>query len=132
MRHLPQVPSPPQLALTAASASIAARSRFSPADAALLRPVVNRISEENIQGCATEALHLLNILQGIEPEKPKEAAVEKVALYSDHNKHTTDKQLGSLKVGYNIVTKEAADWWLTRKGVREATPNEIARHYGIE
>ena len=81
---------------------------------------------------AVKKVEMLNILQGIEPEKPKETAVEKVALYSDHNKHTTDKQLGSLKVGYNIVTKEAADWWLTRKGVREATPNEIARHYGIE
>ena len=39
--------------------------------------------------------------------------------------------MGSLKVGYNIVTKEVADWWLIKKGVRLATPNELARHYGI-
>ena len=40
---------------------------------------------------AVKKVEMLNILQGIEPEKPKETTVEKVALYSDHNKHTTKR-----------------------------------------
>ena len=57
-------------------------------------------------------------------EKPK----EKVALYSKGNIHWTG--VGSLERGYNIVTKEESVKWLTRKNVREATPQEIAKHYG--
>lgn len=81
---------------------------------------------------AVKKIEMLNILQGIEPEKPKESKKQKVALYSDHNKYSPEYKIPDLKVGYNIVSKEAAAWWLTRKGVREATPNEVARHYGIE
>jgi hypothetical protein len=38
--------------------------------------------------------------------------------------------VGSLTKGYNIVTKEASVKWLTKKSVREATPQEVAKHYG--
>lgn len=77
---------------------------------------------------------MLSILEGKEEKKdiPKDDGPDKIALYSDRNKHNSDKKKGSLKVGYNIVTKEAAEWWLSRKGVRIATPEELARHYGIE
>ncbi len=57
-------------------------------------------------------------------EKPK----EKVALYSIGN--VSWNGVGTLEKGYNIVTKEASVKWLTRKSVREATPEEIAKHYG--
>ena len=60
--------------------------------------------------------------------KKKESPKEKVALYSNGN--ITWSGVGSLEKGYNIVTKEAAEKWLTRKTVREASPQEVARHYG--
>jgi hypothetical protein len=38
--------------------------------------------------------------------------------------------LGDLKVGYNIVSKEASEKWITRKAVRIAQPEEVASYYG--
>ena len=82
---------------------------------------------------ARTKVEMLNILEGKEVVKiAKNKVPEKIAIYSERNKHNSDKKIGSLKVGYNIVSKEAADWWLSRKGVRLATPQELARHYGID
>lgn len=82
---------------------------------------------------ARTKIEMLNVLEGKEVVTvAKKEVIDRVALYSDHNKISEDRKMGSLKVGYNIVTKEVADWWLTRKGVRLATPNELARYYGIE
>jgi hypothetical protein len=64
-----------------------------------------------------------NVKQG--KEQPKE---EKVALYSTRNIHWNG--LGSLAVGYNIVSKEASEKWITRKAVRIAQPEEVASYYG--
>lgn len=66
-----------------------------------------------------------------EDDQPKPKAdkpAKKVALYSKGNIHWSG--VGSLEKGYNIVTKEASVQWLTRKGIREATPQEVAKHYG--
>jgi hypothetical protein len=52
---------------------------------------------------------------------------EKVAVYSSRNLFKYG--LGELKVGYNIVTKEASDFWITHKAVRIATPEEVSRAY---
>lgn len=57
-------------------------------------------------------------------ENPK----EKMALYSERNLHWNG--VGALVKGYNIVTKEESVKWLTHKAVREASPKEVARHYG--
>jgi hypothetical protein len=38
--------------------------------------------------------------------------------------------VGALVKGYNIVTKEAAEKWLTRQGVRKASAEEVATYYG--
>jgi hypothetical protein len=54
-------------------------------------------------------------------------AVEKVAVYSDKNLFKYG--LGELKIGYNIVTKEASDFWVTHEAVRLATPEEVAKAY---
>lgn len=59
-------------------------------------------------------------------EEPKEP--EKVALWSNKNIRWTG--VGTLSKGYNIVTKEAAEKWLTRDGIREASPEEVATYYG--
>jgi hypothetical protein len=54
-------------------------------------------------------------------------AVEKVAVYSAKNLFKYG--LGELKIGYNIVTKEASDFWVTHEAVRLATPEEVANAY---
>lgn len=54
---------------------------------------------------------------------------DKIALYSEKNMNWA--AIGKVNKGYNIVTKEAAEMWLTRKGVRKATPQEVATHYGL-
>ena len=60
-------------------------------------------------------------------ETLKEEA-EKVALFSEKNLHWLG--VGNIKKGYNVVKEEAAKLWLQRKGVREATPEEVATYYG--
>jgi hypothetical protein len=66
--------------------------------------------------------------------KPKAAPVkeaakeEKVALHS--TKNVTWSGVGKVYRGYNIVTKTAADKWLTRDHVRLATPEEVAKEFG--
>jgi hypothetical protein len=60
----------------------------------------------------------------VEPE----AAKEKVAVYSLRNLSWIG--IGTLTEGYNIVTKEDADKWITNKSVRTATPEEVKRAYG--
>jgi hypothetical protein len=52
----------------------------------------------------------------------------KVALFSEKNMHWLG--VGNVKKGYNIVTKEAAKMWLQKKGVREASSEEVATYYG--
>jgi len=59
----------------------------------------------------------------IEPDAPK----EKVAIYSLRNLSWIG--VGTLTEGYNIVTKEDADKWITNKSVRTATPEEVKRAY---
>jgi hypothetical protein len=63
----------------------------------------------------------------VEEEEPKED-LNKVAVWSDKNVRWSG--VGALVKGYNIVTKEAAEKWLSRGGIREATPEEVATHYG--
>lgn len=53
----------------------------------------------------------------------------KTAIYSEKNMHWNS--VGTIKKGYNVVTKEAADKWLTRKDIRQATTEELASYYGI-
>lgn len=64
-----------------------------------------------------------------EPKKVKTKKNE-VALYTSRNLYWAG--VGELKVGYNIVSKEESEKWITHKAVRIATPNEVARHYGKE
>lgn len=56
--------------------------------------------------------------------KPK---IEKVAIFS--TKNVNWPQVGEIVKGYNIVTSDVADKWLTRDHVRIATPEEVAAHF---
>jgi hypothetical protein len=60
-------------------------------------------------------------------EEVKDAS-EKIALWSP--KSIAWENVGRLTPGYNIVTKEASEKWLTRNGIRVATPEEVATYYG--
>jgi hypothetical protein len=51
-----------------------------------------------------------------------------VAVYSKKNIFWNG--LGQLKIGYNIVSEEEAERWVTNKAVRQATPEEVATYYG--
>lgn len=87
---------------------------------------------------ATTKLEILEILASWIPPVDKEERVEeagkaetlinKVALHSQKNLHMDN--LGALKVGYNIVSKEASEKWLTHRLVRIASPEELAAYYG--
>lgn len=50
-----------------------------------------------------------------------------VAVYSSKNLFRYGT--GELKIGYNIVTEEAANFWVIHKAVRIATPEEVAKEY---
>jgi len=89
---------------------------------------------------AKTKLEILEILASWIPPKQKEkieeveevektkTLINKVALYSERNLHMDN--LGALKVGYNIVSKEASEKWLTHRLVRIAPPEEVASYYG--
>jgi hypothetical protein len=82
-------------------------------------------------------LEILEILASWIPPEVTEETVEKagknknltnkVALHSDRNIHM--EGLGALSVGYNIVSKEASEKWLTHRLVRIAQPEEVASYY---
>jgi hypothetical protein len=53
---------------------------------------------------------------------------EKVAVYS--TKNVTWSEVGKVYRGYNIVSKDASEKWLTRSHIRLATPEEVAKEFG--
>jgi UTP-glucose-1-phosphate uridylyltransferase len=65
--------------------------------------------------------------------KQKEAVAEvvstttKVALFSSRNLYADG--FGKLNVGYNIVPKKTVDFWVAQRGVRLATPEEVAEAF---
>ena len=60
--------------------------------------------------------------------KKKSISPDAVAIYSNNNISWTS--VGKITKGYNIVSKEEAEKWITRKSVRLATPEEVASVYG--
>lgn len=62
---------------------------------------------------------------GNKPLDPK----EKVAVYSNKNLHW--EKVGHLPRGYSFVTREEAELWKRLRGVRDATPDEVAMHFDL-
>jgi len=60
--------------------------------------------------------------------KPAADLADKVALYS--TKNVRWEEVGSLYKGYNVVSKDQAEKWLTRSHVRIATPEEVKKALG--
>lgn len=89
----------------------------------------NQVDENGILGsnAANSALNEggMDLAESVLKEPKK---VEEVALYSHRNMRW--ELVGELEHGFNIVSKEAAEKWVTRPGVRVATPKEVAKHFG--
>jgi hypothetical protein len=54
---------------------------------------------------------------------------EKVAVYSSRN--VSWDGVGTIKRGYNIMTKTKAEKWLTRMHTYLATPEEVAKEFDL-
>jgi len=54
--------------------------------------------------------------------------ITKVALFSTRNMYAEGGP-GKLNIGYNIVSKKHVDFWLSLRGVRLATPEEVAEAF---
>lgn len=85
-------------------------------------------------GVTTKA-HMLEVIASWTPKeesvaepKAKKPVDDKVALFSERNIFWNG--VGEVVKGYNIVTKEVSEKWLTHSKVRIATPQEVAKHYG--
>jgi len=63
--------------------------------------------------------------EGKVPAKKKEPTI---AIHSEKNANWSG--VGKVYRGYNIVTQEQADKWLTRSHCRLATPEEVAKSFG--
>ena len=87
---------------------------------------INSDKEEKTVSSRAADAALAKKPSNVKKEEPKKE--EKVALWSSKNIRWTGT--GTLAKGYNIVTKEAADKWLKKQGIRKATPEEIATYYG--
>ena len=81
---------------------------------------------ENVLGSKAADKALAKIIVE-EKEEPKKVS-EKIALWSNKNIRWSD--VGELKKGYNIVTEGASEKWLSRDGIRKATPEEVATYFG--
>lgn len=69
-----------------------------------------------------------NSVKTIEEAKPKPAK-DLVAIYSAKNLYWSG--VGKVLKGYNIVERHNAEKWLTKPGMRTATPEEVAKEYGL-
>ncbi len=62
--------------------------------------------------------------------KTPENNKDRVAIYSPKNIFW--QGVGKITKGYNIVTQEKAELWVaTMKDIRIATPEEVAKEYGL-
>jgi hypothetical protein len=80
----------------------------------------------------SKKVDILEIILNFIPKETSEPVViqksqEKVALYSERNISWVG--VGELKIGYNIVTKDQANQWISNKSVREASPEELKGAY---
>lgn len=63
----------------------------------------------------------------VEKVEVPESTTTKVALYSTRNVYADG--FGKINVGYNIVPKKYVEFWLAQRGIRLATPDEVAEAF---
>ena len=71
------------------------------------------------------------VQDGTEFERPVSVKndTEKVAIHAHHGVYWPG--VGRIIRGYNIIPSAKAELWLSREGIRIATPEEVAREYGV-
>ena len=87
--------------------------------------------EEPVQALGFTATGAIGSMAADGPKKTVkvEGLGDKVAIHSTKSVYWSE--VGSVTKGYNIVTKQQADKWLTRKHVRIAEPEEVKKAFGL-
>ena len=99
--------------------------------AEVVEPVVEKAEVPTIGNLETGAIASGNAkVKKAEPKaEVKTEAVNnsKVAIFSERNLYADG--FGKINVGYNIVPNKYVDFWLKQRGVRLATPEEVAEAF---
>lgn len=90
--------------------------------------------EVAVEETAKEEVEVQEVVKPVKTEtkkkaKPEEDSEKIIAVFS--TKNVTWNGVGKVNRGYNIVTQEEADQWATRSHIRIATPQEVAKEYGL-
>jgi hypothetical protein len=94
---------------------------------------LNRSASDTVQAVGSIVNGVIGVTQTPRPAReavnvaPKKSN-KTVAIHS--TKNVSWSGVGKVYRGYNIVTPEQADKWLTRSHVRLATPEEVAKEFG--
>ena len=92
-----------------------------------------RSSSDTVQGIGSVANGVIGVAETPRaPKKSVSSAPKKsektVAIHS--TKNVSWSGVGKVYRGYNIVTPEQSEKWLTRSHIRLATPEEVAKEFG--
>jgi len=93
----------------------------------------SRSNSDTVQGIGSVANGVIGVAETPRtPKKTVSAAPKKsnktVAIHS--TKNVSWSGVGKVYRGYNIVTPEQSEKWLTRNHIRLATPEEVAKEFG--
>lgn len=94
---------------------------------------LGRSASDTVQAVGSIVNGVIGVAETPRPVKnaapaSKKKASKTVAVFS--TKNVSWSGVGKIYRGYNIVTQEQADKWLTRDHVRIATPEEVAKEFG--
>jgi len=92
--------------------------------AATEKPALGSVAD-GVIGTST----IKSVKKAASTKKVEEKRDDVVAVYSSKNIHW--EGVGKLSKGFNVVSKDAAEKWLTRDGIRLADPKEVAKGYGL-
>lgn len=81
-------------------------------------------NEDGVMGSTTTKT---NKSKSEKAEVPVESTTTKVAVYSTRNLYADG--FGKINVGYNIIPKKHVDFWTAQRGIRLATPDEVAEAF---
>ena len=94
---------------------------------------LNRSASDTVQAVGSIVNGVIGVAEtprptrGAAPAAPKKSN-KTVAIHS--TKNVSWNGVGKVYRGYNIVTPEQSEKWLTRNHVRLATPEEVAKEFG--
>jgi galactitol-specific phosphotransferase system IIB component len=93
----------------------------------------SRSSSDTVQSIGSVENGVIGVAQTPRPEKKavmsmSQESKKTVAIHSTKNVSWTG--VGKVYRGYNIVTPEQSEKWLTRNHIRLATPEEVAKEFG--